>query len=158
MDKAGKVCCLLLWVFWLLLPKFNFWKGDWALDYIGHMSVLKYEFLLFFPNFPDPKSYVVKQVFYTRYQVSIYLWQIRPALKHCKVPKYDDQDCRFLPVLASHLDHIFDNVLPHSFCWAFSFYCTKEEVSHFSIKFTAAQCFHWRKVSTSALILSSISV
>ena len=26
---------LLLRVFWLLLPKFNFWKGDWTLGYIS---------------------------------------------------------------------------------------------------------------------------
>ena len=23
-------------VFWLLLPKFNFWKGDWALGYVSN--------------------------------------------------------------------------------------------------------------------------
>ena len=26
---------LLYRVFWLLLPKFNFWKGDWALGYVS---------------------------------------------------------------------------------------------------------------------------
>ena len=32
------------------------------------------------------------QVSYTRYQVSFFSWRIGPVLKHCKVPKYFDQD------------------------------------------------------------------
>ena len=35
------------------------------------------------------------QVCYTRYHVSFYLWLIGSVLRHCKVPKYYDQDCRF---------------------------------------------------------------
>ena len=31
---------------------------------------------------------------YTRYHVSFSLWLIGSVLKHCKVPKYYDQDCR----------------------------------------------------------------
>ena len=31
---------------------------------------------------------------YNRYQVSFYLWWLRPILKHCKVTKYYNQDCR----------------------------------------------------------------
>ena len=31
---------------------------------------------------------------YTRYHVSFPLWLIGSVLKHCKVPKYCDQDCR----------------------------------------------------------------
>ena len=31
---------------------------------------------------------------YTRYHVSFPLWLIGSVLKHCKVPKYYDQDCR----------------------------------------------------------------
>ena len=64
LDRARKVWYLLLRVFWLLLPKFNFWRRDWALGY-------------------------------TRYHVSVYLWLIGSILKHCKVPKYYDQDCRW---------------------------------------------------------------
>ena len=30
LDRTRKVWYLLLRVFWLLLPKFNFWKGNWA--------------------------------------------------------------------------------------------------------------------------------
>ena len=30
----------------------------------------------------------------TRYHVSFYLWLIGSLLKHCKVPKYYEQDCR----------------------------------------------------------------
>ena len=32
------------------------------------------------------------QLYYTRYQVSFYLYQMGPLLKHSKVPKYYDQD------------------------------------------------------------------
>ena len=35
------------------------------------------------------------QVCYTRYHVSFYLWLIGSVLKHCKVPKYYEQDCSF---------------------------------------------------------------
>ena len=33
------------------------------------------------------------QVCYTIYHVSFYLWLIGSFLKHCKVPKYYEQDC-----------------------------------------------------------------
>ena len=33
------------------------------------------------------------QVCYARYHVSFYLWLIGSVLKHCKVPKYYEQDC-----------------------------------------------------------------
>ena len=36
---------------------------------------------------------LVCQVCYTKCQVSFYLWLAGPAPKHCKVPKYYDQDC-----------------------------------------------------------------
>ena len=31
--------------------------------------------------------------FYTKYQVLLYLQQVEPVLKRCKVAKYYDQDC-----------------------------------------------------------------
>ena len=37
---------------------------------------------------------LVYQVRYAGYHVSFYLWLIGFALKHCKFPKYYDQDCR----------------------------------------------------------------
>ena len=37
---------------------------------------------------------LVYHVCYTRYHVSFYLWLTGCVLKHCKVPKYYDQDCR----------------------------------------------------------------
>ena len=43
------------------------------------------------------------QVCYTRYHVSFYLWLIGSVLKHCKVPKYYDQDCLKLFFLISTL-------------------------------------------------------
>ena len=38
---------------------------------------------------------LVYQVCYNRYHVSLYLWLVGSVLKHCKVPKYYDQDRRF---------------------------------------------------------------
>ena len=35
------------------------------------------------------------QVCYTRYHVSFSLWLIGSVLKHCKVTKYYEQNCRF---------------------------------------------------------------
>ena len=37
---------------------------------------------------------LVYQVCYTRYHIWFYLWLIGSVLKHCKVPKYYEQDCR----------------------------------------------------------------
>ena len=34
LDSTKKVWYLLLRVFWLLFPKFNFWKRDWVLAYV----------------------------------------------------------------------------------------------------------------------------
>ena len=39
---------------------------------------------------------LVYQICYTRYYASFYLWLIGSALKHCKVPKYYEQDCSFV--------------------------------------------------------------
>ena len=38
LNRAGKGQNLLLLVFSLLLPKFNFRKGDWTLDYVSTLS------------------------------------------------------------------------------------------------------------------------
>ena len=43
------------------------------------------------------------QVCYTRYHVFFYLWLIGSVLKHCKVPKYYDQDCLKIFFLLSTL-------------------------------------------------------
>ena len=42
---------------------------------------------------------LVYQVCYTRYHVSFSLWLIGYVLKHCKVPKYYDHDCRLYVLL-----------------------------------------------------------
>ena len=39
------------------------------------------------------------QACHTRYLVWFYLWLIGSVLKHWKVPKYFDQDCRFKSAL-----------------------------------------------------------
>ena len=99
LDRTRKVWYLLLRVFWLLLPKFNFWKEDWALDYV---STIVWDFpnISLFPKILSLKSLgnwqlvrqLVYQVCYTRYHVQFYLWLIRSVLKRCKVPKYYEQD------------------------------------------------------------------
>ena len=46
---------------------------------------------------------LVCQVCYTRYHVPFDLWLIGSVLKHCKVPKYYDQDCLKIFFLLSTL-------------------------------------------------------
>ena len=46
---------------------------------------------------------LVYQVCYTRYHVLFYLLLIRSVLKHCKVPKYYNQDCLKIFFLLSEL-------------------------------------------------------
>ena len=41
---------------------------------------------------------LVYQVYYTRYHVSFYLCLIGSVLKHFKVPKYYDHDCRLIRI------------------------------------------------------------
>ena len=82
-------------VFWLLLQKFNFWKGDCALGYIS-MQIWDFPDISLFPKILSLKSFVnlwgnSYQTCHTRYHVLFYLWLIRSV--HCKVPKYYDQDC-----------------------------------------------------------------
>ena len=50
--------------------------------------------LIFFQYFLISSVLVIWQLM-SRHQVSFYLWQIEPVLKHCKVPKHYDQDCRY---------------------------------------------------------------
>ena len=87
--------------------------GHWA------MSPPKFEIFLIFPYFLNSKSEVVRhlvrqlvyQVCCTRYHVSFCLWLIGSVLKHCKVPKYYEQNCRFLNMSGLHkvLNKIFSD-------------------------------------------------
>ena len=52
-------------------------------------------------------SHLVCQVCYSRYQVSFYLWQIGPVLKHYKVSKYYQQDCTCLQKKGSLCKHLY---------------------------------------------------
>ena len=66
----------------------------------GHWAMFppKFEIILIFPYFlrsvRQLMRQLVYQVCYTRYRVSFYFRFIGSAQKHCKVPKYYDQDCR----------------------------------------------------------------
>ena len=68
---------------------------------------------------------LVYQVYYTRCHSLFYLWLIGSILKHCKVPKYYEQDCRnaLLTIykfsIRPHLDYgdiVFDQPTNDSFC------------------------------------------
>ena len=79
-------------VFWLLLPRFHFWKGDWALSYVS-TQIWDFPNIFLFLKIMSLVRQLVYQVCYTRYHISFYLWLIGSILKNCKVPKYYDQDC-----------------------------------------------------------------
>ena len=55
---------------------------------------------------------------YTRYRVSFYLWLIESILKHCKVPKYYKQDCRFSSKGKYNLFNSFQFIQPISCHWS----------------------------------------
>ena len=67
-----------------------------------HMSPPKLEIFPILPDFQKFKvlscSVIVRQllyqVCYARYQVSLSLWRTGAVLRHCKVLKYYDEDCR----------------------------------------------------------------
>ena len=84
LDRTRRGWYLLLRVFWLLLPKLNFWRGDRALGYVSP-QIWDFPNISLFPKIPSC---------YTRYYVLFNLWLIGSTLKRCKVPNYYDQDCR----------------------------------------------------------------
>ena len=92
LDRTRTVWYLLLRVFLMLLPKFNFWKGDWGL----HLN-LRFSNISLFPKILSLKlfgnSWGNSYTKFARCHVSFYLWLIGSALKNCKIPKYYDQDC-----------------------------------------------------------------
>ena len=94
-SKIGtrKVCNLLLRVFWLLLPKFKLWKGDWALGYVS-TQIWAFSNISLFPKILNLKI-KVNRIPSWLYQISRFvLVVVNPiCLEHCKVPKYYDQDC-----------------------------------------------------------------
>ena len=59
---------------------------------------------------------IVYQVCYTRYHVSFHLWLIGSVLKHCKVPKYYEQDCSFSGIGFSLLEVESRVSLPPNYC------------------------------------------
>ena len=56
LDCIRKVWYLLLRAFWLLLPKFNFWKGDWALGYVS-TQIWDFPNISLFPKILSLKSF-----------------------------------------------------------------------------------------------------
>ena len=108
LDRTRRVWYLLLRIFWLLLPKFNIWKGDWALSDIS-TQIWYFSNISLFPKILSLKSLLTReathiyQACYTRDHVSFYLWLIGSVLKHCKVPKYYGQACLKIWLLISKL-------------------------------------------------------
>ena len=100
LDRSRKVWYLLLCVFRLLLPKFNFWKGDWTLGYVS-TQIWDFPNISLFPKILSLKSLSnswdnsYAKLCYMRYHALLYMWLIESLLKHCKVPKYCDQDWRY---------------------------------------------------------------
>ena len=87
--------CFLAAVVWLVCG-----GGDWALGYVSTQiwdfsNISLFSKILSLKWFGNPRenSY---QVCYSRYHVSFYLWLIGSLLKHCKVPKYYNQDCSLM--------------------------------------------------------------
>ena len=97
-EKSGKtghenkLWYLLLRIFKLLLSKFNFWMGDWTQGYVS-TQIWDFANISLFPKILRLKPWG-NSWGNTRYHVSFYLWLIGSVLKHCKVSKYYDQDCR----------------------------------------------------------------
>ena len=54
--RTRKVWYLLFRVFWLLLPKFNFWKGDWVLGYVS-TQIWDFPNISLFPKILSVKSF-----------------------------------------------------------------------------------------------------
>ena len=83
-------------IFWQLLPKFNFWDTDCALGSISTQiwdvsNIYELPGILSLNLFDSSRGNFYT-MFIIRYQVSFYFWRIGPILKHWKVPKYNDQN------------------------------------------------------------------
>ena len=55
-EQDKKVWYLLLHIFWLLQPKFNFLNGDWALTYVS-TQIWDYLNISLFPKILSVKSF-----------------------------------------------------------------------------------------------------
>ena len=89
LDKVKKLWYILSHTLWLLLPKLNFWKRDWAL-YYSSTQVWDFCYISSFPKIVSLQSVkqLVYQVCYIRNQVLFYLRGIRTVLRHFKDPQY----------------------------------------------------------------------
>ena len=70
-------------------------------------------------------------VFYTRYQVRLYLWQIRIVIKHGKRPKYCDQGC----LKNFHLHFMFSAMVQFSEQSSIFFFNTEKYIKLLPRKF-----------------------
>ena len=97
LQRKRKTWYLLLRVYWLLLPNFNIWKRHWAVGYVS-TQIKYFPDISLFPKIPSLKSFGnswgSSYVKFAKLDITFYLWLIGSVLKHCKVPKYYDQDCR----------------------------------------------------------------
>ena len=99
LDKITKSSISTFACFLAVIPKFKFWKGVWALGYVS-TQIWDFPNIWLFSKIASLKSFgnlwgnsYTKFAILGRYQVSFYIWLIGSVLKHCKVPKYYDQDC-----------------------------------------------------------------
>ena len=91
-TAARGLLCLFWCTFWLLSPRCNFWWGDWVLGYVS-IQIWSFSKISLFPEILRLRLLGNSWGnLYTRFviqdQVLLYLWQIGPVLRHCKVPKY----------------------------------------------------------------------
>ena len=87
-KKTRKLWYLLVHTFWLLMPRFNFWKGDWALGY-DSIQILDFANVSSFPKILSIGSYSKFVILNIKYHVSFYLWHLRPLPKHKVIKCYD---------------------------------------------------------------------
>ena len=97
-------------VFWLLLPKFNFWKGDWALGYVS-TQIWDFPNIFLFPKILSLKSFGNSWgSSYTKFAILDITFRftclIGSVLKHCKVPQYYDQDCSYRTAASCNIRNI----------------------------------------------------
>ena len=98
--------------FLLVLTKLSFWLGDWALGYHSMMfrqfpGISKFPKILSLKSFGSLWDNLVCSIFVNNNRPSFQSWWKEILVKHWKVSKYYETDCRFYRFYM----HFFINVL-----------------------------------------------
>lgn len=62
LDKTEKLSCLLLRIFWALVPKIYFYRGDWALGHYFEYFCSEWKLYLNFINFQNAMNATVSSI------------------------------------------------------------------------------------------------